>query len=285
MKAASGVTAIEAIEANKFVHAFLANSGAYQQSPHFNRENQVAVRGVVERLRRELPRSTRSKAIDFGCGTGFMISLMNDLFDEVHGVDITPDMMKHVDLASGNVFLHESVAEATPFAEAEFDFATAYSFMDHLLDYQPFLREAHRVLKPGGMLYSDLNPNRAFIVAMESASGAAIGALPPVVEKEVHGALHNGAHYEATFGLSAEMLERAEPIKTNDKGFDAREVIEAAMAIGFSRCNVEYSWFLGQAPVLHGPTPANVDVIDGYLRSVLPVSAALYKYLRLVFVK
>lgn len=279
------ITAEQALEANKFVHAFLANSGAYQASPHFNRENQLVVRSVVERLAAQLARSTRSKAIDFGCGTGFMITLMKDRFDEIHGLDITPDMMKHVDLSSGNITLHECIAEATPFADAEFDFATAYSFMDHLLDYRAFLREAHRVLKPGGLLYADLNPNRAFIVAMESAQAASIGALPPLVEKEVVGALHNGAHYEAAFGLSADMLERAEPIKTNDKGFDAREIIDAARRIGFSRCDVEYAWFLGQAKVLHGPTPDQVGVIECYLQSLLPVSAPLYKYLRFVFVK
>ena len=103
------------LDANIYVHAFLANKGEYQKSPHFRPENQAKVRAIIERVTLPLKDIQAKKAIDFGCGTGFVIHLMKDLFNEIHGVDITKDMMKHVDLSSGNIFLHESVAENTPF--------------------------------------------------------------------------------------------------------------------------------------------------------------------------
>jgi len=281
----TAVSRDEAIKANIYVHAFLANAGEYNKSPHFRPENQEKVRNILLRLTAEC--REKKRVIDFGCGTGFMINLMRDLFDEVHGIDITQDMMKQVDLSSGNVTLHESIAESTPFAAEMFDFATAYSFMDHLVDYRVFLQEAYRVLKQGGTLYSDLNPNRDFIMAIAGVEKLASGVLPvtPIVSREIQGALHNGEHYQEHYGMNAELLEQAEPIKTHDKGFCAVEVLETARDIGFSSCRVEFEWFLGQAKVMHEQSHADAGTIERYLNAILPVSSYLFKYLRFILIK
>lgn len=272
------------LEANKLVHAFLVASGEYQRSPHFRPENIARVDAVVDRLCARLRPASPSRAVDFGCGTGFMIDRIWQRFDEVHGIDITPEMMAHVDLRGGRVRLHECRAERTPLPDACADFASAYSFMDHLHDTMPFLAEAARVLRPGGIFYADLNPNRAFIEAM-IASERWSGERSPLVEREIHGALHNGAHYEAETGLDAGTLERAEPGKSLRRGFDTQEVIEQARAAGFSDAEVEPHWFLGEAAVLHGAHPEQAEAIDHYLRTIQPVASPLFKYLRFVFVR
>ena len=277
----------DAVEANIYVHSFLANAGEYNKSPHFKSENQEKVRKILRRLITDLRTRGVTKAIDFGCGTGFMLHLMQDLFDEVHGVDVTPAMMDQVDLSSGNVFLHESLAESTRFENDFFEFASAYSFMDHLFDYKDFLREAFRVLKPGGIFYSDLNPNRDFILSIAAADAQNYGSeqLMPIVAREIKGALHNGEHYQQTFGLNANQLEKAEPVKSINKGFSATEVLSAARTIGFTSCNVEYEWFLGQAKVMHEQSKSDSDTVENYLNAVVPVSSHLFKYLRFIFVK
>lgn len=279
------ITREKALEANIYVHSFLANSGEYQKSPHFRPENIAKVRSILDRLTKGfLQKSENNKAIDFGCGTGFIINLIHDKFTEVHGVDITRDMMKHIDLSPGNIFLHESTAEQTPFVDNSFDFATAYSFMDHLFNYQKFLQEAYRVMKPGGIFYSDLNPNREFILAMAKAEkSTSFGSS--IVEREIQGALHNGKFHEDDSGVSAEFIEKAEPIKTHDKGFDFDEVLSTARSIGFSKVSVEFEWFLGQGKVMHEISEELSHNVDDYLKSVLPASSSLYKYLRFIFVK
>lgn len=276
----------DTLKANVYVHAFLANSGEYNKSPHFKPENKEKVRKILLRLTEGF-NNTESKVIDFGCGTGFMIDLMSDLFKEVHGVDITLDMMRQVDLSSGNIYLHESRAENTDFESNSFDFATAYSFMDHLFDYKTFLLEAFRVLKDDGIFYSDLNPNRDFIVAIGNAESteAKYVSNSSIVEREIGGALHNGEYYKNAFGMDSQLLENAEPIKTVDKGFNANEVLKAAYDIGFSKCYVEYEWFLGQAKVMHEHSLNESEIIEQYLNTVLPVSSSLFKYLRFIFIK
>lgn len=273
------------IQANIYVHSLLANAGEYNKSPHFRPENQRKVRDILLKLSAEC--SERNKAIDFGCGTGFIIHLMHDLFIEIHGVDVAQDMMKHVNLSSGNVTLHESTAENTPFDSDTFDFATAYSFMDHLEDYTVFLKEAHRILKKGGILYTDLNPNRDFILAIAEAEKSANYASynSPIVQREIKGALHNGMYYKELYGMDPELLELAEPIKTQNKGFSHNELLECARSLGFSRCRVEFEWFLGQAKVIHEESIQDSRTIENYLNGVLPISSRLFKYLRFILIK
>lgn len=282
-----GISPESAIQANIRVHSQLARTGEYSRSPHFRPENKAHVRTllqcVVDQYRG--PRPWRS--IDFGCGTGFIIDLMHDLVDQIDGVDITPEMMRQVDLTPGNIRLHESRAERTPFGDNEFDFATSYSFMDHLYDFKPFIQESVRLLKPGGIFFSDLNPNRFFIEAVATADQQLGSELKnfPVVFREVDGAIRNGEHYERSVGVDAATLEAAEPIKTLERGFDPAEVLSYAASVGFSDVRVEYEWFLGQGVIANGDYPENVGVVRRYLDMVSPLSSHLFKYLRFIFVK
>jgi hypothetical protein len=109
--------------------------------------------------------------------------------------------------------------------------------------------------------------------------------LSPLVEREITGALNNGAMYESSTGLDARTLERAEPGKSIRWGFDSLEIQEQARRAGFAATEVEPHWFLGEAGYLHGPNPSDASLIDSYLRSIHPAGDALFKYLRLIFVR
>lgn len=280
------VTENEVLSANIEVHAALANSGEYNRSPHFRPENQEKVRRILSRIVKQSSQKSNSKLLDIGCGTGFIVHLVADMVEEVHGVDITKDMMSQIDLAKGNITLTCAQAENLPFEDSKFDIATAYSFLDHLLDYKIVLKEAHRVLKNGGIFYSDLNPNRSFtnmLVAVENKYAAK--TLPHSVAREIKGMLHNGELYEEEFGLSVETLTNAEPEKSFNRGFDSQEVLEFAKSIGFSDVKCEFEWFLGQGVLLNSETIIDLENIDTYLKQMLPASSNFYKYLRFIFVK
>ncbi|MBU0912329.1 MAG: class I SAM-dependent methyltransferase [Gammaproteobacteria bacterium] len=272
------------LQSNRYVHSFLVGIDEYQKSPHFRPENQQKVRSIICKLTQQL--KTKQRMIDFGCGTGFVINLAHDLYEEVIGVDITKEMMNKVDLSPGNIELVESLAEDTPFPDNHFDLATAYSFMDHLFDYKTFLLEVFRVLKPGGVFYSDLNPNREFMVAMENAaSQTPQQTFSTQIHREIKGALHNGEFYQSQFGMDAAELEQAEPGKTLDKGFLAAEVMQTAKDIGFSSCKVEFEWFVNQGEWIHQKSDGQYQLIEEYLSSMRPLSDQLYKYLRFVMTK
>jgi ubiquinone/menaquinone biosynthesis C-methylase UbiE len=193
--------------------------------------------------------------------------------------------MAKIDMSSNNVHLHQCEAESTPFQDCEFDLVTAYSFLDHLEDCGSLLAEAYRVLKPNGVFYSDLNPNQRFTKHLESINTDSPSDISPVLARELRGMLHNGEHYQETYGINACTLEDAEPVKTHAGGFDADEVLLVAKSIGFSKVSYEYDWFLGEAVMLHERPVGTAKIIDEYLRFIAPASSHLFKYVRFYFIR
>lgn len=261
-------------EANRHVHAHLASTYNTNE-PHFRPENQQKVKSRLRQLRHDVP---GGRLLDIGCGTGFIIHLAADVFDEIHGVDITPEMMAQVDRSLGNITLHEAPAEKLPFPDASFDAVTAYSFLDHLEDVSAMFREAARVLRPGGRAYIDLCPNRQFWEALHGIDPQDAVNLSDIVGRERHMVLENAAEVEAQYGLGQEVFKQAEPGKLRG-GIDHRDIEARAKAAGFNACDTVFDWFLGQGAVMHGQSFADANVIEAYLRRALPTTQHLFKYL------
>jgi len=102
------------------------------------------------------PRPTDA-VLDVATGTGFTALAFAPAVRSVVGLDVSPGMLagarkqaEQQDVA--NVTFQEGTAEALPFADAAFDIVTCRIAPHHFLDIQKFLREAARVLKPGGRL-------------------------------------------------------------------------------------------------------------------------------------
>ena len=75
--------------------------------------------------------------------------------------------------------MHTADAARLPFGAGNFDVVSAYLF-HHLQDLDPVLAEAHRVLRPGGCPYVDLEPNRHFwlnAMSVRDAVGPSTSAL------------------------------------------------------------------------------------------------------------
>ncbi len=270
----------EIVKANVLVHTLMADT--YNSEPHFRPENQAKVRRNIEELR---SRIDAKKLLDIGCGTGFVINLAKDLFDEIHGVDITQAMLDKVDVSTGNITLHNTVAEKLPFEDNYFDVVTAYSFLHHLEDYRPVLSEVKRVLKPGGIFYVDLEPNKLFWEQMVALEEQGTKELSDIVLKEVDSVLHTDERVETEFGLEQGTFSKAEYIKSIVGGIHPAEFCARSAETGFQSCTHRFEWFLGQGNIIHGQSPETADSIEAYLRRVLPLSSHLFKYLQFVLVK
>ncbi|TMH59536.1 MAG: class I SAM-dependent methyltransferase [Betaproteobacteria bacterium] len=272
----------EVIEANIQVHTRMAES-YNRNEPHYRPENRAKVRARLEEMRR---RFGGARLLDLGCGTGFIIDLAKELFDTIDGVDITQAMLDRVDLSSGNVRLHRCVAEALPFADATFDVVSAYAFVHHLKDYSMALREALRVLKPGGGVYIDLEPNRLFwqaMVRLEQDAGAS--PYSEIVLREIDAVLHRDDGVQDEFGIDKEVFNRAEYTKAVLGGIDPWQFRDECLRLGFRSCDISFEWFLGQGAVMHQQSFEAAATVEAYLRRLLPLSADCFKYLQFVLTK
>ena len=103
----------------------------------------------------ELERDLFNDVLDVGCGTGPVITLLHDKYPEKRyvGLDLTPAMIE-VAQAKGlpNAEFVVGDAENLPFEDASFDAVLCSNSFHHYPNPEAFLREAHRVLRPGGKL-------------------------------------------------------------------------------------------------------------------------------------
>lgn len=273
----------DAVTANIAVHSAMAAT-YNEREPHFRPENQERVRRVLEDVAN---RAGRGRLLDLGCGTGFIINLARDLFESIDGVDITQAMLDRVDLSSGNIKLHNQQCENLPFEDAAFDAATAYSFLDHLADYSLVLKEAFRVLRPGGLMYVDLLPNKSFWdeINLVGERDGAENIDTPIVKREVEMLISQHKLIESEYAIDGETFLAAEPWKTATRGIASRDFILIAKEIGFAEVDISFQWYLGQANVLHGQGEHDAAIIEEHLRNLLPVSESLFKYLRVVLTR
>jgi len=98
--------------------------------------------------------------LDVGCGLGLYVRRLNDLSDNVHGVDIDPDKVAQTSESLANI--HQGSAEALPYPNGTFDVVLSNEVIEHVHDDQAAIDEAYRVLVPGGHLVV-FCPNRGYL--------------------------------------------------------------------------------------------------------------------------
>ncbi|MFG0319135.1 MAG: class I SAM-dependent methyltransferase [Planctomycetota bacterium JB042] len=111
---------------------------------------------ILEELHPRLRRDMR--VLEIGCGIGRLVQFLALIFDEVHGVDVSREMVEQ-----GRAFLarHENAhlhagdgRSLAMFPDAHFDLVLSYVVFQHIPDkdvVRRYVAEARRVLRPGGL--------------------------------------------------------------------------------------------------------------------------------------
>jgi len=89
------------------------------------------------------------KLLDVGCSSGSLLHVASDLGYRVTGVEPATQAAATAQNAGFEIFnglLHEA-----NFPDNSFDIITLYEVIEHLTDPLSLVREAHRILKPGGL--------------------------------------------------------------------------------------------------------------------------------------
>ena len=110
----------------------------------------------VERL---VELGARGRMLDIGTGPGHMPLLVCERVADarVVGVDLARHMLEHAERRraasphSDRIEFQLADAKGLDFPDGSFDVVFSNTILHHIPDPRPFLREAHRVLRPGGV--------------------------------------------------------------------------------------------------------------------------------------
>ncbi|WWC94610.1 hypothetical protein V866_001457 [Kwoniella sp. B9012] len=163
-------------------------------------------RGPVEQILND--RSRKKRILDIGCGTGLWIQEMAELF---HHVDyITP--FQHDSQFRNCTFMQVSAPSGLrAFGDESFDVVHIRQMVHATNDYPSIIREAHRLLRPGGILLVH-EPQLQLHSAWE---GFGLKDLAPCLA-QMMSYLEAACHYR---GIDTELFSRMDQVLA-EAGFD-----------------------------------------------------------------
>jgi ubiquinone/menaquinone biosynthesis C-methylase UbiE len=141
-------------EAGKFVAWYNALSQSrFSNAFAYGRSK---IDALVDELFASLPKG--GKVLDVGCGTGEHLHRALDRGLKAYGVEPAPAMLEVARRNVPEAEIKQGVATSLPFGDGEFDMVMMVEVLRYLdrADTDAALREARRVLKPGGLLFVTL---------------------------------------------------------------------------------------------------------------------------------
>jgi ubiquinone/menaquinone biosynthesis C-methylase UbiE len=148
------------------------------------------------------------RVLEVGFGTGLSFLNLNDMYDEIHGLDLTANVDEvrsvfeqleiYTDLRNGNVI-------QMPYEADTFDTVLLISILEHLKpeEQENAFREICRVLKPGGQVVYGVPVERPFMVTMFRLLGYDIRKAHYSTEKQIAAAAAKILHKERIIQMNS----------------------------------------------------------------------------------
>ncbi len=152
--------------AREDAHYYVAFGGRAQDEKSFDATAADVLPSIETELKR-FPRDANRRAwraLEIGCGPGRLMKPLAHHFGEIHGVDVSDEMIRMArERLAGIPHAHvhsTNGASLGLFADESFDFVYSYAVFQHIPSRDvvlEYMREIRRVLKPGGLFRGQFN--------------------------------------------------------------------------------------------------------------------------------
>jgi SAM-dependent methyltransferase len=143
---------------------------AHHAQQHWSDEHALEAYAAKERWTRQImgrvapliaTGAARPRVVEIGSAQGLMLISLARMGFEAYGIEPwEPAVVQARRLAESQnveVRIERGVAESLPYAADFCDCVLAFSVMEHTTDLDKALRECHRVLKPGGLVWFNIS--------------------------------------------------------------------------------------------------------------------------------
>lgn len=167
------------------------------------------------------------RLLDLGCGSGFVARNARELYNHIYGVDISFRILQEI--KDSHITVINADIDSLPFKSEVFDCVVTFATLHHCYNYDNLLSEIFRVLKKGGLYYSDHDMDAHFY-----------GRHRPLMSL-----------YRLIFNAYRRYKRHCPQITKDDyhcseyhaEGIHSEEIVASLRTIGFSKVEASYHWF------------------------------------------
>jgi SAM-dependent methyltransferase len=152
--------------AREDAHYYVAFGGRDQDETEFLATAADVLRSLEAQLKRLPAKANRRtwRALEIGCGPGRLVKPLSRHFGEIHGIDVSDEMIRLARERLADIphahFHATNGASLAQFADESFEFVYSYAVFQHIPSRDvvlEYMREVARVLKPGGIFHGQFN--------------------------------------------------------------------------------------------------------------------------------
>jgi len=217
---------IKVVEANKFLYDNIVN--VYETIDR--RRSDKLFKWIDTKMEIMSKQTTGESILDFGCGTGVIIKSAKKYFKKVYGADVSPKMVDYVKQFCDDAYISDG--QHLPFKDESLDAVVCFAVLHHIYDCTSLFNEIHRVLKKGGILYTDHDIDINFVKKFKMFLKIHRGITKPY------------KNYLNFFKLKAEEVKNIyELSEIHSDGIDSDKTIIQLNKLGFNDIKHHYHWF------------------------------------------